>query len=101
MKAIGNEGLVEISEKLGNNRAYAKTEIGYAKSKDEIEFFEGVVHGKIVSATGESGFGWDTIFLPDGQKKTFAEMSTDEKNEISMRKIAAVKLKLYLDKQPL
>lgn len=96
LKTIGNEGLVEIAEKLGNSKAQAKTLIGYAKNADEVEFFEGVINGQIVQPRGESGFGWDTIFLPDGHKLTFAEMGSEEKNKLSMRKIAASKLEEYL-----
>jgi XTP/dITP diphosphohydrolase len=45
---------------------------------------------------GERGFGWDKIFKPKGYDKTLGEMSLDEKNKISMRKKALVKLKNYL-----
>lgn len=96
LKTIGNDGLVNLAEKLGDNKAEAKTIIGYAKNKDEIEFFEGVVPGKIVAQTGVSGFGWDPIFQPDGHDKTFAEMTAEEKNGVSMRKIAVEKLRDFL-----
>jgi len=52
----------------------------------------------IVEPKGENGFGWDKIFQPEGFEKTFAEMSMEEKNEISMRKKAFQKLKRYLRK---
>ena len=45
---------------------------------------------------GESGFGWDPIFVPDGDERTYAEMSTGEKNEVSMRRKAFEELKEYL-----
>jgi non-canonical purine NTP pyrophosphatase (RdgB/HAM1 family) len=96
LKAIGIEGLAGLAEKLGNKKAIAKTIIGYAKNRDEIQFFEGTVHGTIVMPQGETGFGWDPIFLPDGHEKTFAEMSREEKNELSMRRMAVNKLKKYL-----
>lgn len=99
LKAIGNEGLVSLTEKFGNNKAEAKTIIGYAKNRNEIEFFEGTVSGSIVTSVGTSGFGWDSIFQPDGYDKTFAEMTADEKNSVSMRKIAAKKLKEFLNKE--
>ncbi len=98
METIGNEGLAEIAEKLGNNKAKARTIIGYAKSKKEIEFFEGSVSGKIFSPRGSSGFGWDRIFSPDGHDRTFSEMSSQEKNKMSMRRIALNKLKEHLEK---
>ncbi|HNZ86354.1 MAG TPA: RdgB/HAM1 family non-canonical purine NTP pyrophosphatase [bacterium] len=96
LKTIGNQGLFEITEKLKNNRAQAKTIIGYIDKNGEINFFEGVLNGKIVSPIGENGFGWDNIFMPEIQEKTFAQMTTQEKNEISMRRNALNKLKEFL-----
>lgn len=83
---------------MGNNKAKAKTIVGYAKNRDEIEFFEGTIPGKIVAQTGVSGFGWDPIFQPYGYDKTFAEMTAEEKNCVSMRKIAVEKLRGFLNK---
>jgi len=96
LKSIGNEGLTRIAEKLGNDKVVAKTFIGYAKSHEEIYFFEGAIAGKIVQQKGTSGFGWDAIFLPDGHSETFAEMNQRKKNKISMRKIAVTRLKEFL-----
>lgn len=98
LKTIGNDGLANLTEKLGDNKAEAKTIIGYAKNKDEIEFFEGVIPGKVIIQAGVSGFGWDPIFQPDGFDKTFAEMTAEEKNGVSMRRIAVEKLKKFLSK---
>ena len=98
LKTIGNEGLFEIVSKFGNDTATAKTMIGYARSPEEIHFFEGTIAGRIVAPRGEGGFGWDPVFLPDGHDKTFGEMTTEEKNAISMRRIAANKLKEFLSK---
>jgi len=97
LKTIGNEGLYKITEKLENNKAEAKTIIGYAKG-GEIHFFEGKITGKIVSPRG-TGFGWDPIFQPDGFSKTCGEMTSHEKNKISMRKAALTKLKDYLERK--
>jgi len=97
MNTLGNKGLFNIVEKLGNNKAEAKTIIGYAKSPDEIYYFEGSIKGRIVSPKGKSGFGWDPIFQPEGNSKSFAEFSQKEKNEISMRRIALNKLKGFID----
>jgi len=99
MKTVGNKGLFNIVKKLGNNRAEAKTIIGYAKNTDEIYYFEGIVKGGIVSPIGKSGFGWDPIFQPDGFLKSFAELTQEEKNKISMRRIALNKLKEFRAKK--
>ncbi len=95
--SIGTAGLVNLVNKLGNNKAEAKTIIGYAKGSNEIQFFEGSLKGTIVNPKGESGFGWDPIFKPEGSDKTFAEMSQEEKNEISHRSIATNKLAEFLN----
>jgi XTP/dITP diphosphohydrolase len=59
--------------------------------------FEGVVEGTILSRKkGTGGFGYDPVFLPDGYKKTFAEMSLKEKNRISHRSRAVLKLADFL-----
>jgi len=97
MKTIGNDGLFDIVEKMRNNKAEAKTIIGYVKSLNEIYYFEGSVKGKIVSPTGYSGFGWDPIFQPNGFSKSFAKLTQAEKNKISMRRIALNKLKEFME----
>jgi inosine triphosphate pyrophosphatase len=93
---IGNIGLADIAHKFGNFNATAKTIIGYAKSHEEIYFFEGELEGIVVVPQGEVGFGWDPIFKPTGFEKTFAEMTKEEKNAISMRSMAVQKMKEFL-----
>jgi non-canonical purine NTP pyrophosphatase (RdgB/HAM1 family) len=99
LKTIGTDGIFDIVKKIGNYKATAKTIIGYAKNKKEIYFFEGSIKGKIVKPKGVSGFGWDPIFQPEGFSKSFAEMSREEKNSISMRRIALNKLKNFIEKK--
>jgi len=88
LKTMGNDGLFKITEKMGNNRAQARTIIGYAENDKEILFFEGIVKGEIVEPKGSNRFGWDNIFQPLGHDKRFSEMGIKEKNEISMRRMA-------------
>jgi len=88
LQALGDEGLSEMIQRLGDNRAEAKTIIGYADPGADLHFFEGVIAGRIVSPRGDQGFGWDRIFQPDGSEQTFAEMSPTEKNACSMRRLA-------------
>ena len=60
-------------------------------------FFEGVVEGAIRDErTGTGGFGYDPIFQPDGFDITFAEMSLEQKNQISHRAMAVEKLVAFL-----
>lgn len=98
LKTMGNDGLATLAEKLGNNKAEAKTIIGYADAAGNVSFFEGAIRGTIVVPKRDTAFGWDANFLPDGHDKTFAEMAPDEKNSISMRRIALQKLKDHLVK---
>lgn len=97
LKTVGNQGLYEIAQKFGNDQTEAKVVIGFAKNREEIYFFEGSLKGKIVAPRGDQGFGWDPIFIPEGFTKTFAQMSAEEKNQISMRRIALNKLKEFLN----
>jgi non-canonical purine NTP pyrophosphatase (RdgB/HAM1 family) len=98
MKALGNEGLYKVLENSENKKAEAKVIVGVSFENEITEFFEGSVSGLIVAPRGDNGFGWDKIFQPEGYNKTFAEMTIEEKNETSMRKIAFQKLKDYLEK---
>nr|WP_299034698.1 non-canonical purine NTP diphosphatase [uncultured Tenacibaculum sp.] len=59
--------------------------------------FDGVCKGKILSEKqGEQGFGYDPIFQPEGFKKSFAEMTAEEKNKISHRGLAIQQLVSFL-----
>lgn len=70
--------------------------IAYVDKKKEF-VVEGVIKGKIAeSERGNNGFGFDSIFELDNGK-TLAELSEDEKNEVSSRRIAIEKLKVTLE----
>lgn len=58
----------------------------YNNENKSVNSFEGNVYGKLrFPASGTEGFGYDPIFVPDGYKKTFAELGSVEKNKISHR----------------
>lgn len=62
-----------------------------------VQQFEGVVKGRIaLDQTGDDGFGYDPIFIPDGYDETFAQLSSDIKNSMSHRKRSVEKLAEYL-----
>ncbi len=64
----------------------------------EPQLVSGVCEGTILtSPRGAAGFGYDPIFLVDGHDKTMAELSDDEKNEVSHRGRAARALRAVLD----
>ena len=96
MKTVGNEGLHKLALSLSNSGARAVTIVGYADENGEVSYFEGSFAGTVVGPRGDNGFGWDPLFKPEGSDKTFAEMSAEEKNKFSMRRVAAEKLKTAL-----
>ena len=59
----------------------------------EVYYFEGICEGIITEEKrGEGGFGYDPIFIPDGYEQTFAELPLSEKNKISHRGKAVMKM---------
>jgi XTP/dITP diphosphohydrolase len=61
--------------------------------------FEGICNGHILpAATGKGGFGYDPIFVPEGDTRSFAQMSLEEKNQYSHRRKAADQLVAFLQK---
>ena len=67
----------------------------------QLKIFDGICKGSIIAARrGSAGFGYDSIFIPDGSSKTFAEMTMAEKNYFSHRKKAIEKLTSYLKNNP-
>ena len=63
----------------------------------EEHLFEGVCEGHILTApAGQQGFGYDPVFAPEGDARSFAEMSMEEKNHCSHRRRAADKLVAFL-----
>jgi len=94
---IGREGIVKVLEGFDDKSVTAKCAIGFTEDGKNLKVFIGEAKGKIVEPRGESGFGWDPIFKPDGYDKTFAEMRDEEKNSISHRFNAFKKLKEFLD----
>ena len=68
-----------------------------ASPDGHVELFEGEVHGEIAeSPRGESGFGYDPVFVIAGDGRTMAELSSDEKHRISHRGLAGAKLRARL-----
>jgi len=78
--------------KINNRKARFRTVISLVINGDEMQF-EGIVEGEITrQKRGDSGFGYDPVFLPEGFTKTFAEMDLEQKNKISHRGRAVQKL---------
>ena len=85
--------------KINNRNARFRTVISLVINGIEKQF-EGIVEGKILrEKRGDSGFGYDPVFQPEGFEKTFAEMELEDKNKISHRGRAVEKLVNYLQSQ--
>ena len=76
--------------------AQFRTVVALAEGGD-VRYFEGVCRGLIIEEErGTGGFGYDALFVPEGEARTFAEMSAEEKNAISHRGRALREVAAYL-----
>jgi XTP/dITP diphosphohydrolase len=89
--------LLKNMQSVNERNAQFKTVISLIL--DDVEYqFTGICKGKIIhKEIGEMGFGYDAIFVPDGNEKTFAQMEMEEKNKYSHRKKALAKLIDFLN----
>ncbi|MBE6207213.1 MAG: non-canonical purine NTP diphosphatase [Rikenellaceae bacterium] len=94
--AANNRLLLKNLAGKENRRARFRTVISLIEGGEE-HLFEGIVEGHIIDhESGEEGFGYDPLFVPDGFDRTFAEMTAEEKNAVSHRGRAVRKLVAYL-----
>ena len=83
-------------ENESNRKAQFRTVITLILNEKTV-LFEGIVKGEICTEKrGTDGFGYDSIFIPEGQSKTFAEMTLTEKNQQSHRARAFEKMIEFL-----
>ena len=88
--------LLHNMEGIENRKAQFRTAISLILDGKEY-LFEGVIKGEIIKEKrGNSGFGYDPIFKPEGYERTFAELGNDVKNKISHRALAVQKLCEFL-----
>ena len=91
------EYIISNVDKKRNNKAFFVTAISLTLKENHHITFLGKISGTVsLKPKGVNGFGYDPIFIPENNIKTFAEMSLEEKNVISHRKIAITKLKSFL-----
>lgn len=89
-KKLQAKGLLDLIAHATDRSASAKTMVGYCDGK-KIWTFMGEVKGKIPEKpAGSGGFGWDSVFVPEGSTQTFAEMGA-EKSQYSTRQAALKK----------
>jgi XTP/dITP diphosphohydrolase len=84
----------EMEEGGGGDRtARFVCALALASPNGDVETFEGEVRGHIVwPPRGDKGFGYDPMFVPEGETRTFGEMTHDEKLPLTHRARAFAKL---------
>ena len=96
------KNIAKLLQKLGDNsnrRARFRTVISLIWNNTE-HLFEGISEGRIATTSaGADGFGYDPIFVPDGDTRSFAQMPLEEKNRYSHRRKAADQLVTFLQTQ--
>jgi XTP/dITP diphosphohydrolase len=94
-----NELLLKNMKSIENRRARFVTVIALV-FEGKIHYYEGIAEGNIGwEMKGDKGFGYDSLFVPQGYNRTFAQMGPDVKNKISHRAKAFGKLFEFLEKQ--
>jgi XTP/dITP diphosphohydrolase len=89
LDTVGPRGILGMAAALTDRRATVTTALGYADANG-VQVFHGTVNGTLATEPqGTHGFGYDPIFIPDTDTgtghRTYAQMTSDEKNKISHR----------------
>jgi XTP/dITP diphosphohydrolase len=94
---VGVKGILKLMKNIENRNAYFISVVAFGSPDEQPTCFVGKVKGKIsLQEIGGSGFGYDPIFVPsEGDGRTFAEMTTTEKNGLSHRAEALRKFALW------
>lgn len=89
--------LLKNLEGQADRRARFRTIITLVAAGGVVHTFEGIVEGEITrERQGDEGFGYDPVFQPAGFSRTYAQMTLEEKNTISHRARAVLKLVAFL-----
>lgn len=85
LESMGATGIASIAQGLDNPRATARCRLHY-QDGDVVFTGEGSTTGTLVlPPRGAHGFGWDPVFVPDGETRTYAELAPEEKDRLSHR----------------
>ena len=86
-RTVGTKGILKLMKNTKNRTAYFQSVIAFSSPEEQPTCFSGKIRGKIsLQERGSAGFGFDPIFEPSkGNGRTFAEMTTTEKNQYSHR----------------
>jgi len=96
LEAAGGKGLAAIAYALTDRAAHAQCCVAYWDGEQGHVFLGECAGELLVEPRGEQKFGWDAWFCPRGEKKTFAEMSPEEKDRVSHRGLAYRQLAAHL-----
>lgn len=97
LESIGNEGLTNLLVGYTNRAALAETCFALC-DETGVHLFKASTKGTIaLIPRAVRVFGWDPIFIPDGSKRTWAEMDKEEQAKFSMRRLAIEKLQVFLE----
>ena len=101
-QAVYQDNVNKLLSELQKNGSFPhtarfKTMIAFVNGDNHEFFFEGICEGQIIAEQrGSKGFGYDPVFIPDGFKETFAELTSEIKNSISHRAKAIQKFVLFI-----
>jgi non-canonical purine NTP pyrophosphatase (RdgB/HAM1 family) len=85
LQAIGAEGIARLALAAGDPTVRARCRLLFRHGERELTA-EGVTEGTLVlPGRGHRGFGWDPVFLPDGETRTYGELADEDKDRISHR----------------
>ena len=76
---IGNKGIMRLLENIETRNAKFVAIIAYCDGENDVNLFESSIPGKISLSIEEGGWGYDPIFIPDGESKTYANVSDKDK----------------------
>ncbi len=77
---LGEDGLLKLMDGIENRNAYFKESIAYCEPGCEPVVFEGITKGRIATEkSGEYGWSWDFVFIPEGEEKTLGCFPDDER----------------------
>ena len=89
---IGNKGIIQLLQNYEHRNAKFVAIIAFCNGPDQVKLFESTISGNISKEIEDGGWGYDPIFIPNGETKTYANVS--DKDELSHR---STSLKKFAD----
>lgn len=87
--SVGASGICKMLEPFPDRAATVVTDLGFHAENGRVYVFHGEQKGHIApNPQGSQSYGWDAIFVPEGETRTLAEMPLEQRNSISTRKLA-------------